>query len=83
MRGVVDAIFVTVFLVGYTIFAPAAIEGVGEAVIDTGTLDASQVAIVESFYRSLFIQVPLVAFFGVIGFAAAWYLRRQATIQQR
>jgi len=83
MRGVINLMFVAAFLVAFTIFAPAAIEPVGQAVIDTGSLTTAQTENVRSFYDALFIQVPLVAFFGVLAFGVVWYVRRQITVSQQ
>lgn len=82
MRGIVMVFILVFMLVAYMLFAPAAIEGVGEAVIDVGDLSASEEANIEAFYTALFIRVPLVAFFGTVAIAAAWYIRRQATIRR-
>lgn len=82
MRGVVNLMFVAVSLVAVTLFAPAAIEGVGEAVIQTGSLSAAQEENVRAFYDAIFIQIPLVAFFGTLAFAIAWYIRRQVTVNE-
>jgi len=83
MRGVVDVFLVAASLVAFTIIAPAAIEGVGEFVINTGSLSSAQVETVRSFYEAIFVQIPLVAFFGTVAFAVAWYLRQQSTITRR
>jgi len=82
MRAVVNLMFLTVFLVGFSVFAPAAIEPIGQAVIDTGSLTSAQEATIQSFYSAVFVQIPLVAFFGIVAFGVAWYLRRQITIQE-
>ena len=71
---------VTVFLIGYILFAPAAVEGVGESVIEVGDLSESEEQNIEAFYTALFVRVPLVAFFGIVAIAVAWYIRRQLTV---
>lgn len=83
MRGVVDVFLVAVFLVAFSIIAPAAIEGVGEFVIATGTLSEAETQTVRAFYSAILVQVPLVAFFGSIAYAVAWYLRRQSTLTRQ
>jgi len=78
-----DLLFAAAVLAAFTLFAPAAIEGVGEFVLATGTLSAEQESIVKDLYRAVFIQVPLVAFFGSLAFGVAFYIRRNVTLQAR
>ena len=83
MRGIVMVFVVVVFLIAYMLFAPAAIEGVGESVKEVGDLSESEEANIDAFYTALFVRIPLVAFFGIVAIAAAWYIRRQLTVTRQ
>ncbi len=80
MRGVITVVIVAVFMVMYMLFAPAAVEGPGEAIKDTGKLDSSEESIIDSLYDSLFKWIPLVVLGGMTVWAVAWYLREQLII---
>ena len=83
MRGVVTVFVVVVALVAFVLFAPAAIEGVGENVKDhlpdteTGSMGEG---VIDNLYTSIFVYIPLVMLFGFGVWAVTWYLRRQRTI---
>lgn len=83
MRGVVNVMLVSVTLVAMMIFAPAAIEPIGETVIDIGSLSEAQEQNVTAFYDAIFVRIPLVAFMGVFAFGVAWYIREQITVTQQ
>jgi len=83
MRGVINMLVVTFFLVGFTIFAPAALGPLSREVIAVGNLSSSSVQTIDDLNRALNILVPLVAFFGTLAFGVAWYMRDQITINER
>lgn len=79
MRGVMTIFMVVIFLVIYSLWAPAMVEGVGEKVKETGMLDDSEEAIIDDWYDALFVKIPLVLLFGFGVWSTVWYIKRQQT----
>lgn len=80
MRGVIAVFLIAVFLVVYMLGAPAAVEGVGEAVKDQPIISDAQAENIDAFYDSLFMWIPLVLMFGMAAWAVVWYVRQQLII---
>lgn len=80
MRGFVTLfMMVLMVIVIIGVVGIPAIEGVGEAVIDTGMIPTEHESTIENIYQSAFVRVPLIAIAGTFVWAVLWYLRRQQT----
>jgi len=80
MRGVV-VVLITIFVAATAIFVSgAAVEPLGEHIkgydsIDDGELSGTSV--INDVYNVVFKWAPMIIVFGMIGWAVAWYVRKE------
>lgn len=87
MRGIATVIivgFISILLFG--VFAPAAIEPIGEFVVNDPTVQDSAIdadGFQQDLYSVLFVWAPLLVLASGVVFAVRWYLRRERITGRR
>jgi uncharacterized membrane protein YjgN (DUF898 family) len=87
MRGIVTVIivgFISILLFG--VFAPAAVEPIGEFVVNDPTVQDSEIdakSFQQNLYSVLFVWAPLLVLASGVVFAVRWYLKRERITGRR
>jgi uncharacterized membrane protein YjgN (DUF898 family) len=87
MRGIATVIivgFVSILLFG--VFAPAAVEPIGEFVVNDPTVQDSEIdakGFQQNLYSVLFVWAPLLVLASGVVFAVRWYLKRERITGRR
>lgn len=87
MRGIATVImvgFISILLFG--VFAPAAVEPIGEFVVDDPTVQDSEIdaeGFQQNLYSVLFVWAPLLVLASGVVFAVRWYLKRERITGRR
>lgn len=87
MKGIATVIivgFISILLFG--VFAPAAVEPIGEFVVNDPTVQDSEIdakSFQQNLYSVLFVWAPLLVLASGVVFAVRWYLKRERITGRR